>query len=147
MQLGGHLIMEDNLARELELDEQAVDWNQAYAQPVQQPYEQTAPTIEPIPQAAPLTKGLTKFELFLITSFAIIIFGMILLNVQSSLELSTASRNVQDVNAQITQANIEIENLQQQSHELTRYDRIQAIANKYGLELHEDNIINIVPQE
>ncbi len=139
--------MEDNLARELELDEQAVAWEEAYAQPAQQPYEQTVPRIEPIPQAAPLTKGLTKFELFLITSFAIIIFGMILLNVQSSLELSTASRSVQDVNAQISQTNIEIENLQQQSHELSRYDRIQAIAKKYGLELHEDNIVNIAPQE
>lgn len=139
--------MEDNLARELELDEQAVAWETAYAQPVEQPYEQAAPSIEPIPQAAPLSKGLSKFELFLVSSFAVIAFAMILLNVQSSLELSTASRSVQDVNAQITQTDIEIENLQQQSHELARYDRIQEIAKKYGLELHADNIINIAPQK
>lgn len=140
-------MMEDNLARELELDEQAVAWEEAYAQPKQQPYEQATPRIEPIPQAAPLKKGLTKFEKLLMTSFAMIVFGLILLNVQSSLELSTSSRSVQDVNARIVQTNIEIENLQQQSHELARYDRIQAIASKYGLELHEDNIINIAPQE
>lgn len=139
--------MEDNLARQLEIDEQVVSWEQAYVQPVEQPYEQAAPSIEPIPQAAPLSKGLTKFEVFLVTSFAIIGFALILLNVQSSLELSTASRSVQDMDAEIVQTNIEIENLKQQSHELARYDRIQEIAQKYGLELHPDNIINIAPQE
>ena len=139
--------MEDNLARELEFDEQAVAWEEAYAQPVEQPYEQVAPSIAPIPQAAPLSKGLSKFEQFLIASFAVIAFALILLNVQTSLELSTASRSVQDVEAQITQTNIEIENLQQQSHELARYDRIQEIAKKYGLELHANNIVNIAPQE
>ena len=139
--------MEDNLARELELDGQAVAWEQVYAQPVEQPYEQAAPSIAPIPQAAPLSKGLSKFEQLLIASFAVVAFALILLNVQTSLELSTASRSVQDVEAQITQTNIEIENLQQQSHELARYDRIQEIAKKYGLELHANNIVNIAPQE
>lgn len=139
--------MEDNLARDLELDEQAIAWEEAYAQPVEQPYEQAVPTIEPIPQAVPAPKGFTKFELFLMTSFSVIIFALALLNISSSLELSTASRSVQDLNAEITQTKIEIENLTQQSHELARYDRIQEIAKKYGLELHEDNIINIAPQE
>lgn len=139
--------MEDNLARELELDEQTIAWEEAYAQPVEKPYEEVAPSIETIPQAVPASKGLTNLERFLIASFGMIIFALALFNISSSLELSTASRSVQDVNAEITQANIEIENLKQQSHELARYDRIQEIAEKYGLELHADNIINIAPQE
>ena len=76
-----------------------------------------------------------------------IIFTLTLFNISSSLELSTASRGVQDVNAEIAQTKIEIENLTQQTHELSRYDRIQEIAEKYGLDLHKDNIINIAPQE
>lgn len=139
--------MEDNLARELEVEEQAVDWGQAYAQPVEQPYEKSIPSIEPIPQGEPVSKGLSKFETFLVISFGIILFGIILMNIQSSLTIATASRNVQDVNTQIAQTEVEIENLQQQSHELSRYDRINEIAQKFGLELQEDNIINIAPQE
>lgn len=143
----GIYVMEDNLARELEIDEQAVALEQNYAQPVEQPYQEAVPTIEPFPQAEPVAKGLTKFEKFLITSISIILFGLILMNIHSSLDLSTASRNVQDVNTQIAQTKIEIENLKQQSYELTRYDRINHIAQKYGLELHEENIVNIAPQE
>lgn len=141
--------MEDNLARELEVDveEQAVAWEQEYIQPIEKPYEETAPSIEPIPQAEPISKGLTKFEVFLISTIGLVLFGLILLNIHSDLEMSAASRNVQDVNQQIAQTEIEIENLQQQSHELSRYDRINEIAEKYGLELHEENIVNVAPQE
>lgn len=135
--------MEDNLARELELDIEDTTVQQAYAQP----YEQTTPKIEPIPQAQPVSKGLTKFEMALISVMGVIVFAFILLNVHTSLQLSSASRELQDVNGQIAQTNIEIENLNQQSHELSRYDRVNAIAEKFGLELQEDNIINIAPQE
>lgn len=138
--------MEDNLARKIELEEDVM-WEEAYTQPITQPYEEVTPSIQSIPQAEPVAKGLTKFELFLIGTFAMIIFTLTLFNISSSLELSTASRGVQDVNAEIAQTKIEIENLTQQTHELSRYDRIQEIAEKYGLDLHKDNIINIAPQE
>ena len=138
--------MEDNLARELEnVEYAAVERN--YAQPLEQPYKQTGPKIEPIPQAAPVSKGLTKFEMTLISVMSVIVFAFILLNVNSSLQLSNASRELQDVNGQIAQEEMEIENLKQQSHELARYDRVHAIAKKFGLELQEDNIINIAPSE
>lgn len=139
--------MEDNLARELELKEDAAAVAQQYAQPMEQPYQETAPTVDPIPKAEPVTKGLTKFEVALISIIGIVVFGLILLNVHTNLQLSTASRNVQDVNAQIAETEVEIENLEQQSHELSRYDRINEIAEKYGLELHDENIVNIAPQE
>lgn len=137
--------MEDNLARELELDmeEQAL----AIEQPILKPEKQPSPRVHPIPQTTTVSKGLSKFEIFLISAIAFIAFGLILLNIQSSLSLSNASREVQDVNHEIAQVEIEIENLKQQSHELSQYDRINKIAQKHGLELHEENIINIAPQE
>jgi len=140
--------MEDNLAHELEEEQVAAaeTAQQAYEQPAQQPNE-AAPSIEPIPQAKPVSKGLTKFEIGLMMVIGVIVFGLILLNVQSSLALSDASRNVQDVNNQIQETEVEVANLEQQSQELSRYDRINDIAKKYGLDLHDDNIVNIAPQE
>lgn len=143
---GGFIKMEDNLARELEVEEDTLA-GQSFAQQIEQPYERVAPSVTPIPQSEPLPKGLTKLEMGLVGIIGIILFSFILLNVHTSLELNTASRDLQDVNRQVAQTNIEIENLSQQAHELSRYDRIQEIAEKYGLELHNENIINIAPQE
>lgn len=143
--------MEDNLARELELDIELSGDSVAYEQQIQQPYgepaQEVAPSIQPIPQAAPLTKGLTKLEIGLIAFMGAIVFALLLLNVNSDLKLTNVSRDVQDVTAQIQQTEVEIENLQQHAYELSRYDRINEIAEKYGLELHEDNIVNLVPVE
>ena len=143
--------MEDNLARELELDIELSGDSVAYEQQIQQPYgepaQEVAPSIQPIPQAAPLTKGLTKLEIGLIAFMGAIVFALLLFNVYSDLQLTNVSRDVQDVNAQIQQTEVEIENLQQHAYELSRYDRINEIAEKYGLELHEDNIVNLVPVE
>lgn len=143
--------MEDNLARELELDIELSGDSVAYEQQIQQPYgepaQEVAPSIQPIPQAAPLTKGLTKLEIGLIAFMGAIVFALLLFNVNSDLQLTNVSRDVQDVNAQIQQTEVEIENLQQHAYELSRYDRINEIAEKYGLELHEDNIVNLVPVE
>ena len=79
--------------------------------------------------------------------FTSIVFALVLFNVYSDLQLTTVSRDVQDVNEQIQQTEVEIENLKQHTQELTRYDRINEIAKKYGLELHEENIRNLVPKE
>lgn len=143
--------MEDNLARELEVEINYSGSSVAYEQQIQQPYEQpveeVVPSIQPIPQATPLTKGLTKLEIGLIAFMGAIVFALLLLNVNSDLKLTNVSRDVQDVTAQIQQTEVEIENLQQHAYELSRYDRINEIAEKYGLELHEDNIVNLVPVE
>lgn len=139
--------MEDNLARELEVEEQSIAVEQPYAQPIERPYEEAIPSVEPIPKAEPISKGLSKFEVVLISLIGFVVFGLILLNVHSNLQLTSASRELQDVDSQITQTEIEIENLEQQSHELSRYDRINEIAEKYGLELHDENIVNIAPRE
>jgi len=143
--------MEDNLARELELDIEleadSVTYEQQIEQPLEQPIGETIPSVEPIPQARPTTKGLTRLEVLLISLITSIVFALVLFNVYSDLQLTTVSRNVQDVNTQIQQTEVEIENLKQHAHELSRYDRINEIAEKYGLELHEENIKNLVPVE
>ena len=141
--------MEDNLARDLELDVEmdAVAYEQQIEQPYEQPTEQVAPSVETLPQSKPLTKGLTKLEIGLISAISMIVFALVLLNVYSDLQLTHVSREVQDVNAQIQQTEVEIENLNQHAQELSRYDRVNEIAEKYGLELHEENIKNLVPVE
>lgn len=139
--------MEDNLARELELDIDLEVNSVTYEQPLEQPIEDTVPLVEPIPQARPATKGLTKLEIGLISLVSVIVFALVLFNVYSDLQLTNVSRNVQDVNTQIQQTEVEIENLKQHAHELSRYDRVNEIVEKYGLELHEENIRNLVPVE
>ncbi len=142
--------MEDNLARELEIDNNLIDGSLAY-QPVEQPAPQPdweqAPSIQPIPESRPIKKGLTKFEVALISFISIAVFALLLFNVNSDLQLANVSRDVQDVDTEIEQTKVEIENLKQHAFELTRYDRINEIAKKYGLELHEENIINLLPVE
>lgn len=139
--------MEDNLARELELDIELEANSVTYEQPLEQPIEDTVPLVEPIPQARPATKGLTKLEIGLMSLVSVIVFALVLFNVYSDLQLTNVSRDVQDVNTQIQQTEVEIENLKQHAHELSRYDRVNEIAEKYGLELHEENIRNLVPVE
>jgi len=139
--------MEDNLARELELEEQIQPMAQPNTQPLERPYEEKNPSIDPIPKAKPISKGLSKFEVVLISALSLVVFSLVLLNIHSNLELSSASRELQDVEANIAQTETEIENLKQQSHKLSRYDRIHEIAEKYGLELHDENIVNIAPKE
>lgn len=137
--------MEDNLARELELELDLEELQ--YTQALEQPYIEEAPSIEPIPQAEPISKGLTRIEKALISIIGVVVFCLLLINVYSDLQLSTASRKVQDVAAQVQTVEVEVENLKQHVHELSRYDRINEIAEKHGLELHEENIRNLSPIE
>lgn len=136
--------MEDNLARELEMEE---EYAVGFEQLQEQPYEEQSPRVEPIPQGEPIQKGLTKLEIGLISITTIIVFALVLLNVYTDFQLTNTSRSVQDTSAQIEQTEVEIENLKQHAQELSRYDRINEIANKYGLELHEENIKNLTPVE
>lgn len=133
--------MKSNLAQEIEAEEILIESN--YAQEQIEP----APVITPGLQELPVPTGISSLEIVLITIIGLIIFGLLLLNVSSNYSLSTTSREVQDLNNQIQTTTIEIENLEQHVHELSRYDRIYKIANKYGLELHEENIRNLSPGE
>lgn len=137
--------MEDNLARKLEVVEELTEQSN-YAQDYQD-YTVQYPLNEPKTQELTVPKGLSKIEKLVMAILGIILFGLLLMNVHTNLKLSTSSRKVQDLSSQIQTAENEIENLDQHIHELLRYDRIHEIAEKYGLELHEENIRNISPGE
>lgn len=112
-----------------------------------QDYIEQAPLTTPELQQLPVPTGISRLEIGLIAIIGLIVFSLLLLNVSSDYGLSTTSREVQDLNNQLQTTKIEIENLEQHVHELSRYDRVYEIANKYGLELHEENIRNLSPGE
>lgn len=133
--------MKSNLAHKLEAEDLLEHSNNA------QDYIEQAPLTTPGLQEMPVPTGISRLEIVLIAVIGLIVFSLLLLNVSSDYGLSTASREVQDLNNQIQTNQIEIENLEQHVHELSRYDRVYEIANKFGLELHEDNIRNLSPRE
>ncbi len=133
--------MKSNLAHDLEAEKLLKQSNYA------PDYLDEAPLVKPELQAVSVPKGLSRFEITLISIISIVLFGLLLLNVYSGLKLSTNSRNVQDLTSQIETTEMEIENVKQHVHELSRYDRIHEIAEKYGLELQEENILNLSPIE
>lgn len=133
--------MGNNLARELELEEIVEQSNYA------QDYVVQIPIRDPYTEELPVSKGISGLERIVMGLFSVILFGLLLLNVHSDLKLSTSSRKVQDLNSQIETTEIEIQNLEQHVHELSRYDRVHKIAEQYGLELHEENIRNLSPLE
>lgn len=133
--------MKSNLAHKLDAEELLKESNYA------QDYIEQAPLAAPELQEIPVPTGISSLEIVLSAVIGLIIFGLLLLNVSSDYGLSTTSRKVQDLNNQIQTTKIEIENLEQHVHELSRYDRVYEIANKYGLELHEENIRNLSPGE
>lgn len=129
--------MKSNLAHNLDVEE--LHGHSAYAQD----YTEQAPLVEPIVQELSVPTGISRLEIILLSAIGLILFVLLLLNVYSDLGLSTASRKVQDVSSQVQTMQFEIENLEQHVHELSRYDRVNEIAEKYGLELHEENIRNL----
>lgn len=110
-------------------------------------HNQTAPLKEISTDELTVPKGLTKLEIRVMSLIALVLFGLLLLNVQTDLKLATSSRNVQDLNSKIETTETEIDNLDQHVNELSRYDRIHEIANKYDLKLYEENILNLSPLE
>lgn len=133
--------VKSNLAHKLEAEELLEHSNYAQKQIEQ------APLATPELQELSIPTGISRLEIFLSSVIGLIVFGLLLLNVSSDYNLSTTSREVQDLNNQIQATKVEIENLEQHVHELSRYDRVYEIANKYGLELHEENIRNLSPGE
>lgn len=133
--------MKSNLAHKLETEE-------FLEQPRhEQDYIEQAPLGEPEIKELSVPKGISNLEIRLMSVIGLILFSLLLLNVYSNLGLSMTSRKAQDLNNQIQTTEVEIENLEQHVHELSRYDRIHGIAEEYGLELHEENIRNLSPIE
>lgn len=133
--------MKSNLAQKIEAEE-------FLEQPRHEPdYIEQIPLVEPQIKELPVPKGISKLEIKLMLVIGLVLFGLLLLNVYSDLGLSMTSRKTQDLNNQIQTTEVEVENLEQHVHELSRYDRINDIAEKYGLKLHDKNIRNLSPIE
>lgn len=129
--------MENNLAEK-------INTNRLVEQP---DYNEEIPLKKVHPKDNAEPRGLSSLEIKVMSVIVLILFGLLLLNVQTDLQLATSSRNVQDLNHEIETVEVEVENLQQHVQELSRYDRIHTIAEEYGLTLHEDNILNLSPLE
>lgn len=133
--------MQSNLAEEIEKNEVVEETDYLLD------YSQTMPLPKVNDDNLAVPKGMASLEIKIMVLIGSILFALLLLNVHTDLQLAKSSRNVQDLNHQIEETVVEKENLEQHIHELSRYDRIQRIAEDYGLKLHEENIRNLSPLE
>lgn len=86
----------------------------------------------------------TKSEKLLVTLVSAFVLFMCVLTIYSSNQVTQMNRGLQDVNAQITETELANENLEQNVQELSQYERVHEIAQKYGLELNDENVRNIL---
>ena len=124
--------LESNLARNLE---------------VEVPFQpQTAPTPKKEKIHTPFTKriGITKGEKLLISSVLIVLFALIAVSISLEITIASTNRTLQDATTSIAESTTVNENLEQEVQELSRYDRVYEIANKFGLEMNEENVRNVI---
>ncbi|MBT2732827.1 cell division protein FtsL [Carnobacterium sp. ISL-102] len=123
---------ESNLARNLEIEV---------------PFQpQTAPTPKKEKVHTPLTKriGITKGEKLLISSILIVLFALIAVSISLEITIASTNRTLQDTVTSITESTTVNENLEQEVQELSRYDRVYEIANKFDLDMNEKNVRNVI---
>lgn len=127
------MAMDDNLARKINM--------QAIPSPVQQPETQPGK----VHTKKTIKKGITRLEVWVISFFAVILFGLLIANITMAMQLSTTNRATQDLEQQSADTLIVNENLEQNIQELSRYDRVYEIAKDNGLEMNEEQIRNVFP--
>jgi cell division protein FtsL len=123
---------ESNLARNLEIEV---------------PFQpQTAPTPKKEKVHTPLTKriGITKGEKLLVSSILIVLFALIAVSISLEITIASTNRTLQDTVTSITESTTVNENLEQEVQELSRYDRVYEIANKFDLDMNEKNVRNVI---
>ncbi|SIO06791.1 cell division protein FtsL [Carnobacterium alterfunditum] len=123
---------ESNLARNLEIEV---------------PFQpQTAPTPKKEKVHTPLTKriGITKGEKLLVSTILIVLFALIAVSISLEITIASTSRTLQDTVTSITESTTVNENLEQEVQELSRYDRVYEIANKFDLDMNEKNVRNVI---
>lgn len=86
----------------------------------------------------------TKSEKILVALVSFFVLAMCVLTIYTSNSLTQINRSLQDVNVKITETEIANENLEQNVQELSQYERVHDIAQKYGLELNDENVRNIL---
>ncbi|WP_208558843.1 cell division protein FtsL [Marinilactibacillus kalidii] len=128
------MAMNDNLARNLTAQ-------QVVPKPIQQP--------ESLPgnlhTKKVIKRGITRFEVWAVSFFGILLFGLLVANVTMAMQLSMTNRSTQDLEQQSNDIVVVNENLEQKIQELSRYDRVYEIAKNNGLEMNEEQIRNVFP--
>lgn len=72
-----------------------------------------------------------------------IIFLLIFAVISFEVKIASTNRAVQDTSREIAEATVINKNLEQEVQELSRYDRVYAIAKAHGLEMNEENVRNV----
>ncbi|SFH66645.1 cell division protein FtsL [Pisciglobus halotolerans] len=83
------------------------------------------------------------FEKTLMIIAGAIIFLLIFAVISFEVKIASTNRAVQDTSREIAEATIINKNLEQEVQELSRYDRVYAIAKAHGLEMNEENVRNV----
>lgn len=91
----------------------------------------------------PLTKKYTTLESVVVSFFGLALLGLALSHIGLTMQVSAASRSLQDLESQSRIAQIEIEQKEQNAQELSRYDRVYRIARQHNLKMNEEHIKNI----
>jgi len=126
-------MMNDNLARQLANE----------TQPLNQPLTQPKTTQTRETEKRLHKKGLTRLEMLVSSMFGIVLFVLAVGHIALSMQVSTTNRTIQDIEAQAAMVQVENSNYEQNVQELSRYDRVYAIAKDNGLEMNEEQIRNV----
>ncbi|PJH64038.1 cell division protein FtsL, partial [Salmonella enterica] len=105
--------------------------------PKEEPRKETKPSI--------VKRGVIRIEKMVISTFWFAFIGLLIASISLEMQVSTTSREVQDISSQVAQTETVNSNLEQNVQELSRYDRVYSIAEERGLELNEENIKNVKP--
>lgn len=81
-----------------------------------------------------------KFAFYLTTLIGVVV---LLLSLATQVTLSNQNRALQDLQNDSVAIDLDNQNLEQEVQELSRYDRIIAIAKELGLEMNEANVRNV----
>jgi len=85
----------------------------------------------------------SKIERLTIYLTALLGVVVLLMSLATQVALSNQNRALQDLQNDSVAIGLENQNLEQEVQELSRYDRIIAIAKELGLEMNEANVRNV----
>ena len=125
------MAMNDNLARKVNM--------QVMPNPVQQPESQPGT----LHTRKTVKRGITRLEVWVVSFFGIILFGLLVANISMAMILSTTNRSAQDLQQQSADIQVVNANMEQNIQELSQYDRVFQIAEENGLKMNEEQIRNV----
>ncbi len=85
----------------------------------------------------------TKLEKILAGIAAFVFISCSIFTVYTTNQVNHLNRQIQNVERQRAETEIANENLKQNAHELSQYERVKEIAEKNGLEFNDENVRNI----